>query len=557
MSHQVAHTSATERQHLRQNYYTTSEQEAGLAHLWHMQRLASIRLSPSHTIQDVPDVDFQQPGRPSMDYYRQLYADRYAQQVRHDEAQIYAQNVKVLHHLLLASDDTTRKGRHMNLVPTSSEVCRFDNIEDQTLSRMRQRQTRQRQIAQENEKFLGHLLSVSPRVRTAKDLGEWHTTVHKKRVQQLSRFKPAEPFAGARLLEAASSRRRSSHGGVSGAAATAAAPYSISSELAAAPPLLRGHPYPPLSIAEASRTAPASLLPVVRTTSYGGVPLVLEDSIGSLGGVGNSEAATAGYAAVLHHPPKRPPGTSRPDWQPISATDISLLHYAADLQLRRDGGGGTSTCVKGSSRSFSASSQRRGMQDSMHDARRGPNASGQRRHKTAFNTVRLVEPTEEGGVTQIWRHALRRRHERLAAEHTDHGSHTTLTGKPFTHRLPPQFEVSVGGAWEANNGCFVQCCPSADRPARAPPLLAPQVEPAAESGNRLAPTAPPAPVSGYPRRPLSSSGSALRAPVQSKWRESMPKGWATSLGPSDSATAAKTADAQMCCASSCGAYAPI
>ncbi|TPP51303.1 hypothetical protein CGC20_17975 [Leishmania donovani] len=412
MPRPAAHTSAKERQNLRQHYYATSEQEAGLAHLWHMQRLAEIRLSPSHTIQDVPEVDFQQPGDPTTDHYRQLYADRYAQQVRHDEAHIYAQNVKILHQILLASDDMARKGRNMNLFPTSAQVCLFDNIEKQTAHRLRHRQMRQRQIAQENERLLLHLISVSPSLRTAKELGTWYTTVHKKRVQQLSRFKPAEQFAGERVLKAAT-RKRLSHGCGGGAAV---APYPMTSELATAPPLLRGHPYPPLSIAEASCTAPASLLPAVRTTSYGGVPLVLEDSVGSLDGADDcsGDATAAGYAASLHHSPKRLRGTSRPDWQPISATDIPLLHYAADLQLRREGGG----------------------------------------HTTASPTVPRVTPSEEGGVTQMWRHALQRRHDRIVAAQTDTNPYAAPPGRPFTPALQTRYEASADGGWKANDGCF-------------------------------------------------------------------------------------------------------
>ncbi|CBZ27255.1 conserved hypothetical protein [Leishmania mexicana MHOM/GT/2001/U1103] len=544
MSRPVAHTSAKERQNLRQHYYATSEQEAGLAHLWHMQRLAAIRLSPSHTIQDAPDVDFQQPGDPTMDHYRHLYADRYAQQVRHDEAQIYAQNVKILHQLLLASDDTARKGRNMNLVPTSAQVCLFDNIENQTSHRLLHRQLRQRQIAQENERLLLHLISVSPNLRTAKELGTWYTTVHKKRLERLSRFKPAEQFAGERVLKAAS-RKRLTHG-CGGSAA--AAPYPMAPELATIPPLLRGHPYPPLSIAEASRTAPASLLPAVRTTSYGGVPLVLEDSIGSLDGADDcsGDATAAGYAAALYQSPKRVRGTSRPDWQPISATDIPLLHYAADLQLRREGGGGTSTRARGSGGAFSASQNRRGMHDSVHGTHRESNASGPQYHTAASPTVLRVTPSEEGGVTQMWRHALQRRHERIAAAQTDTNPYAAQPARPFRPALQPRDAASADGGWKADGGCFVQSCLPAQGPGGAPPLPAPQTAPAARPGRRFAPAVPSEPCgSGYRRRRFGSPGSASPAPVPIKWNGSISTARITTSSQGDGSTAAGTAEALL------------
>ncbi|KAG5478711.1 hypothetical protein LSCM1_06115 [Leishmania martiniquensis] len=550
---------AKHRQHFRQHYYYTSEQEAGLAHLWHVQRLAAIRLSPSHTIQDAPEVDFQQPGDPTMDHYRQLYADRYAQQVRHDEALIYAQNAKILHHLLLASNDAARKGRNMNLIPTSAQVSLFDNIEDQTSHRARHRRTQQRQIAQENEKLLRHLISVSPTVCTAKELGTWYTAVHKKRVQQLSRFKPAEPFAGARVLQAASFGKRHSHG--SDAAEVAAAPYTMTAELAAAPPLLRGHPYPPLSIAEAARTAPASLLPAVRTTSYGGVPLVLGDSVGSLDVAddGSSEATRAVRAGAPKPPPTQPRGGSRPDWQPISATDIPLLHYAADLQLRRDGGGGTSTRARGGARAFSAASQRHEAHHSANNTHRGSSAPGPKYPAAASPTVRRVAPSEEGGATQMWRQALQRRHERATADQDSARPYATQAAQLFTRTRSPQSAAPVDGGRDAHGGFIVQRYPPKEGPAGGPPPPTPQAAAAAQPASRLIPTAPPAPFgSGFRHLPFSSSDSVSPRLVQRTWHASKTMTQATSSSQAHGQAEAQPREAQVpSCDSSSYAYAPL
>ncbi|GET88768.1 hypothetical protein, conserved [Leishmania tarentolae] len=556
MPRSVAHTSAKERQNFRQHYYATSTQEAGLAHLWHMQRLAAIRLSPSHTIQDAPDVDFQQPGDPTMDHYRQLSADRYAQQVQHDEARIYAQNMKILHQLLLASDATARKERNMNLVPTSTQVRLFDNIGSQTAHRLLHRKMRQRQIAQENERLLLHLVSTSPTLRTAKELNTWYTKVHRKRVQQLSRFKPAEQFAGERVLKAAS-RKGISHpyGG-----SAAAAPYPMAPELSTTPPLLRGHPYPPLSIAEASRTAPASLLPAVRTTSYGGVPLVLEDSMGSLGSEDacRGDATVKGQSAHMHYSSKRLRGTSHPDWQPISATDIPLLHYAADLQLRREGGGGTSTRARGSRRAFSTQ-QRQGMYDAAHDTRREPNGAGPQYRTAASPSVRRVRPSEEGGVTQMWRHALQRRHERIEASPKHTNPYAAQPMRPFTHALQPRSEAPVDGGWAVSDACFVERCPPAQSPGGAPLPLVPQTVPAAQPGRHFVPVAPSEPCSsGYQRRKFSSPGSASLARVEIKRSGQISAERTTTSSQADRSTAAETAVAlprgQQ---SSIGAYTSI
>ncbi|KAK7198132.1 hypothetical protein NESM_000769600 [Novymonas esmeraldas] len=551
MPRQAAHTSAEERQRLRQHYYATSEQEAGIAHLWHMQRLAAVRLGPSHTIQDAPGVDFQQPGDPVMDHYRQLYADRYAQQVQHDEANIYAHNTQVLRHLLLASDDTARRRRHMNLVPTSAQVRRFDNIQEQTSHRARDRHTRQRQVSEENMKFLGHLVAVPPSVRTAKELGEWYNTVHKRRVQQLSRFKPAEPFAGARVLASASSSSSSRkwYARSGGAAPFEAAPRLTTAEVAACPPLLRGHPHPPLSIAEAARTAPASLLPAVRTTSYGGVPLVLEGSTDDLedadSGAGGAAAETMGYGAAVPRAAQRARAGARPEWQPISATDIPLLHYAADLQLRRDGGGGTSTRARGGGRSVSAAAPhgQRGEGGSVtwtSIPHRESNAGSPEQHgAAAYATTRLVSPAEEGAVTQLWRNALQQRRCRTAAPATVDGLQNAATLEtllPFAHTLHSQPTGWGGTRWEETGGCSVQRSPSTEPPATSAPPPAQAAVSRPSSGS-------------YRRQPLSplDRDASARAPGE---RSAARRGGA----PADQETANEV---RRRCDMSRGAYAPV
>lgn len=523
MPRPVPHTSPEARQHLRQHYYATSENEAGLIHLWHLQRLATIRLNPGHTIQDAPDVDFANPSDPAVEYNRRLNAEHYALQLKHDEAQIYAQNLRVLEGLTLTGDPKARVARHMNMIPTAAEVARFDNIQEQTSHRARDRMTEQKHIVAENQRFLGHLITVAPHVRTAKELDTWYNTVHRKRLAQLSRFKPAEPFAGARVLEGAANRSRSrgSAGSRDGslkrrrsrtaaAAAAAGVPYYVAAELAASPPLLRGHPFPPLSVAEASRTAPASLLPVVRTTSYGGVPLALEDPTsppkGLRGDHGSPTAASpTGTLEESCRPSLQPPRTTaRPDWQPVSATDIPLLHYAADLQLRRDGGGGTSTRARGNPRAHTAPQPRHQQQLAWspspgHD-QAGSSAS------PATGGVRLVAPEEEGGVTQMWRGALMHRKPPLLSAHPDAGADRWPVA---AHTL--NADGIASSAWEGGDGAS-----SAQRRAPGRPSMPPT------GGADLFHRRPPGPrqASGEAdasQRPHSTHGSDASMHLSGSW----------------------------------------
>jgi hypothetical protein len=421
------YTSTEERQRLRQSYYATSEKEAGLTHLWHLQRLAEIRFNPSHTIQDVPEVDFQSTGGP-FDVYRDLFAQRTAQQVQYEEARIYEQNKALYRSIVLAADDAARRARHMNLVPTDDQVKRFDNIQQQTLHRTQDRERRQRIVAEENKKLLGHLISVPPHVRPTKELDAWYHNVHKKRLAQLSRFKPAEQYAGARLLEGTAAYAALSRGS-SGARGGG---YK-----AAAPPLVRGQPYP---------SPPA-------VESVNGGPL--------------SDCEDASMTST-----RRP---RRPEWKPIAATDIPLLHHDADQQLRsgrrrsRSGGGGgvAMTSVNSASergrtvssahvrhdstpRSSSpvqrellpaapapTSMERIEMVNALY--RGGPNA-GSTTRKT--HGVRRVTAEEEGGVTQLWRRAVQDRYS-----HYSESSKST-NAKSNSARAASADEMPEAATWD-------------------------------------------------------------------------------------------------------------
>ncbi|KPI83260.1 hypothetical protein ABL78_7718 [Leptomonas seymouri] len=418
--------SPQERQRIRQSYYAASEKEAGVAHLWHLQQLAEIRFNPSHTIQDAPDVDFQSPYSP-MDDYRELFAQRYAQQVQHDEARVRELNRITLRNIALASDDAARRARHMNLVPTEDQVKYFDNSQQQALHRTLDRARRQRAMAEENKKLLDHLICVPPHVRTAKELDAWYRNVHKKHLAHLSKFKAAEHYAGARLLEGTAS-----YAAASRAQSRARGSAKKRPDYGAALPLVRGQPFPPPSIAECARTAPSSLKPAGAATTFNGLPL-----------------SWAGDTAESSRHPRRP------EWQPISATDIPLLHYGADLQLRGCSGGSSATGreVGGSSPRRNSSPLRLPL-----STQRELFPSVQSSSLGKAQGVRLIAAQEEGGVTQLWRRAVKSRH----------GGGSSGRGKS-THSLPA-YEAD-GGKWGSGGEVGIEARTSTPLPAPHSPFL--------------------------------------------------------------------------------------
>lgn len=414
------HTSREERQRIRQSYHATSEKEAGVAHLWHLQQLADIRLNPSHTIQDAPDVDFQSPTC-AADMYKDLFAQRYAQQVRHDEAKVYEQNKMVYRNIISASDDEARRARHMNLVPTEDQVKRFDNIQQQTLHRTQDRERRQRVLDAENKKLLEHLISVPPHVRTAKELDTWYHTVHQKRLAQLSRFKPAEQYAGARLLEGTAA-----YAAVCRSASPSAqeGPERRTRDYGAASPLVRGQPYPPSApfpdSADASRRS-----------------------------------------------------SRRPQWRSIAATDIPQLHYDADQRLRGNfgssNGGSTPQRRHGTTARSLAQTQREASPSSSllassaenvdvwnaaynvhvnaaindhshHSSHKNNRSSGVdgNSSRRSGQSVRRVTAQEEGGVTRLWRRAVQDRHNYTS-------SATSAGGRPARATCAVEGEGSAPG----------------------------------------------------------------------------------------------------------------
>lgn len=311
-------------------YYARSRHEAGLAHLRHLDRLAQIRLGPHTGIVDAPDVNFGETREQideAMHERANQAALRHRIKAQREEERLVRENTALLQHLMQSADDVRRGApKKCHHFPDDAEQALRDNVHKQLFFRNRAaRRAQARLIGKDNEAILMHLINVRPGVRTAKSLDDWYHRTHKKRLAQLSRFRRDEPFAGAEILR--------NECGVH--------LYPRAPRTNTRTPLIARQPYPQPPLGELMATAPTALLPVLQTTTYGGYP------------IGVSARAT----------PDRQPPPRRREWQSIAATDIPLMHYAADKALAR------------------------------------------------VSNLRKVRPSEEGSCTKLWRRAARRQRE--------------------------------------------------------------------------------------------------------------------------------------------------
>lgn len=506
MSHNAPCLSAADRQQLRSTYYATSELEAGRTHLWHLQSLAAIQLAPTHRIEDAPDIDFQTPALP--DPHLALFADRLRLQMKREERRIARDNKKIFEHLVDATRGGVRLARHMNQIPTRKEEDHYTNIALQTMHRQWNRERQAEQIGQDNTKILSQLVAVKPVVRTAASLDQWYHTVHKTRLQQLSRFRPAERYAGERVLTGTKRRGLSSRSAGARRAKEGDAAGLEERELldekkefffkamdaarATCPPFLSGRPYPPLTVAEALKVAPSSLLPAASGTSYGGVSLRSQG--GADDAVAEMELMSSSYGKASALPPVLTQPSllyHRPSWQNVSETDIPLLHYAADMQLRYDGQPPTPRSSSLSSTPSARDGGRRRRQQQQQWNRstgdRDGNYAAVSKDEDAdlYGSAsgatpthsRRVRPEEEGVVTQMWRDALRpRRHGSGSplSEHHFEGSGggllpppplSTMVTKPSSPITPAGANPSVASKLKGTS-----TWPSAPETAGRPPL---------------------------------------------------------------------------------------
>lgn len=365
------------RQFTRSHYHASSEREGGVAHLWHVARLAHIQLSNEERVVDTRAAADADDTRKDYAAYRR---DR---ERRLRDAAVATENRAVLARIVSASTGKDRAARNLCFFPAAAAAdpagaaaVASRRAEDRGACRDRAARVRDREVARQNHRLLGHLVAAKPGVRmTARQLDNWYNTVHKKRLQQLSRFRPAEAFAGSRILEkecgvrigGGKKKAKSTHGRggngddhedeADGDVGTAQRFRSLRH------PVIAGRPLPPRDLGErlAAVRLPKALLPAMQSTSYGGFPLVYnddddEDDEEDGDGGRNRNGHTRSIAPGPHW-------QRRPEWQTLAATDIPILHYAADRLLHDNsssGGGG-------------------------------------------LRTVRVARPDEEGGCTRLWR----------------------------------------------------------------------------------------------------------------------------------------------------------
>ncbi|CCW65337.1 unnamed protein product [Phytomonas sp. EM1] len=344
---------------------TALEREVGMAHLSHMERLARIRLSSSKGIQDAADVDFaKEHSKEALGRSEPLggSSSRYMRLLKANEKVLYKKNQIILNNLI-ETTDSVRRAQQMYRSPEEENVlCRLKA--EQARRRMFQRRRDAESVQHANQIVLRHLIEVKPNVLTTKSLNEWYRNVHTKRVAKISRFKPAEPFAGARILESECGVRLGSSyphetDKLDQDYQTKQGPWEADPTCLVRMPLLRGHPFPPPSIGELMRTVPRALLPPLMSTSYDGFIINENPNIPVAEAV---EWAASGRSGRVRSPSSRSPArrVRHPPWQNLSASDIPMFHYVQDAADRGEA------------------------------------------------SRPLVHPLEEGGCTRLWRRAVRR-----------------------------------------------------------------------------------------------------------------------------------------------------
>lgn len=184
-------------------YTAATERIGGRLHLIHLHELAKISLSPNAGITDAPSVNFANPATMS-EIHRSLTTstpqERYRRSVQQEEAELVKRNAQNLDHLLRNEDPKFRQARHMNHFPTQEELNQYYKGEDQLFFKDKVRQRTYKSITKSNRILLSHLHGVKSHLPSASALHRWHSTVHQKRLRQLSKFKRSEAFAGERVL---------------------------------------------------------------------------------------------------------------------------------------------------------------------------------------------------------------------------------------------------------------------------------------------------------------------------------------------------------------------
>ncbi|KAH9593325.1 hypothetical protein LSM04_000490 [Trypanosoma melophagium] len=289
-------------------YLESSERDAGVSHLWHAQRLAEERLRTGKGITDAPNVDFRHPELMDTQQAKaSALMTRLQRRVLDEEQRIVKGNTNLYENLIMATDTARRERRGMNNVPTTNELQLWYRRDEHMLARQRDRAIQEADKQRENRFILQHLISTQPAVTPAKQLDHWYKHEHKKRLQQLSRFKRREPFAGGNILRKECKLKLN----VDNLDAT------DRRTMAQPPPLWQQHKVP--STVTTLESGP--VIPSLQEASQRYIE-------------GNRTLDFTYKFGQTSTPPQR---GKKPEWKTISALDTVLINYANDMMLARGG----------------------------------------------------------------------------------------------------------------------------------------------------------------------------------------------------------------------------
>nr|CCC92073.1 conserved hypothetical protein [Trypanosoma congolense IL3000] len=279
----------------------------GLTHLWHMHQLANIRLKRGGGISDVPGVDFRSPQVVGLSQAGNIaLVDRTRRRIINSEKQITRVNKGLCETICKVSDARYRTKRGLNNLPTEEEVANHLDSSKQLASLRRARLSRAQNISKENQILLNHLLNTKCTVVPTKELNLWYAMDHKKKLREMSRFKPSEPFSGANVLW--DKRGMSSPGGSGCVKPRVVGEY----------PPLWGHRREPTVIEVLGRG------PVL--------PSLQEAANQYVEGCGCYDKEK-GFSCLTSRGKGEKTKRAKVEWKGISALDIKLLNYANDLKL--------------------------------------------------------------------------------------------------------------------------------------------------------------------------------------------------------------------------------
>lgn len=285
--------------------------DAGVAHLIHLTKLGEIAFRDHHGCEDAPEVNFAHPDTMSEIHFKECGTtprQRYIAGVQQQEAALVYENDLILKRLLWNESDSFRRGRHLNLFPSAEELARYHKLDDQLYFKAKARKEVYKDITNENKRLLDHLVNTNPSTKSAAALNEWYQNVHVKRLQQLSRFRPAEAFSGERVLRSEGVTMPLGKKGRRSGAPLAACEDT---RKAGRTPLRFRHAHPSPSYQAFAYAAEVNGKPTYPTAE---------------------EEAEAERRCQC-----RPAGAAtaqKPVWEEINARDIPLLHFMSDAILK-------------------------------------------------------------------------------------------------------------------------------------------------------------------------------------------------------------------------------